>query len=71
MSYDKNKTNFTDAQIYDMLTNVPQANQGSNRSTAKYTTSNKLWHTSTNVQPWKFNVRKGDVIPAFLANPTK
>jgi RHS repeat-associated protein len=71
MSYDSKRTKFTGTQIHDMLTNVPAANQGSNRATARYTTNNLLWHTSTNVQPWEFNVKKGDVIPRPLVNPRR
>ena len=71
MSYDSKRTNFTHSQMNDMLGNVPMANQGSNRTTARYTTNNRLYHTSTNVQPWEFNVKKGDVIPAFLVNKKK
>ena len=68
MSYDSNLSNLTFSQMNDILGNVYDSNQGSNRTRARYTTSNRLYHTSTNVQPWEFNVKKGDVIPAFLVN---
>ena len=71
MSYDSKRVNITNDQILEILINIPAANQGSNRAIARYTTNNLLWHTSTNVEPWEFNVNKGDLIPRPLANPYK
>jgi hypothetical protein len=66
MSYDGGRK-LTKQQII-MLQGAPAGNSTSNRAVARYTTSNYFWNTSTNAQPWFFNVKKGDVIPRPLKN---
>ncbi|WP_026231596.1 RHS repeat protein [Neolewinella persica] len=63
MSYDNPKSVLTGSQMVNILSNVSDANRGSNREISKFTNTNWFYHTSTNIAPWGFNVKKGDIIP--------
>lgn len=67
MDYTNNRSSFSFEQL-NSIGNKGALNQGSPVQAAPYTTNNWLWNTSTNSQPWNFNVKKGDLIPTILKN---
>lgn len=71
MSYGSNRKDpFSVQQLNSIIggANSGQLNQGHPTQKSPFTSNNWLWNTSTNSQPYDFNVKKGDIIPTILKN---
>jgi RHS repeat-associated protein len=68
MSYDQERNNFTSLQIMQMfnMSHNGALNQGSNNERSIKSSNNWFFHTSTNEQPYKKNVKAGEIIPKTL-----
>ena len=65
MSYSNRGSAFTNEQvtfIYGDALNG-QLNKGSNSQPASASSNNRLWHASTQQEPYDFNIKKGQKIP--------
>lgn len=71
MSYSNFRTgSFSVQQLQDIVGSaVSTLNQGNPTQKSMNSSNNWIWHTSTNNQPYDFNVKKGDIIPIIIANP--
>ena len=77
MSYGNNRSgSFSIQQLNHIVGSSPNStigsagilNQGSPTQRATRSTNHWGWHTSTNTQPYDFNVKRGDIIPTILNN---
>jgi len=58
---------FSESQIFRMQFTVKyRQNSGKPTQKATETTNNWLWNTSSNLLPYDFNVKKGDIIPTIV-----
>lgn len=63
MSYGESRSSFSPSQVLNIKRTAEDFNHKPNHTIAPATTKNRLWHTSTNLEPYLFNVKKGDRIP--------
>jgi RHS repeat-associated protein len=69
MSYSNFRTgSFSVEQLQSIIGNANSGslNQGNPTQRASSTTNNWFWNTSTNTQPYDFNVKRGDIIPTII-----
>ncbi|MEC7262380.1 MAG: RHS repeat-associated core domain-containing protein, partial [Bacteroidota bacterium] len=70
MGYSGNFGSFSTSQLNKIIGgyNAGDLNKGNPTQRATGSSYNLLWHTSTNTEPYDFNVKKGDIIPTILNN---
>ncbi|WP_159025832.1 hypothetical protein [Aquimarina sp. Aq78] len=59
-----NRNHFTGSQLFIMA--GAEHNKGNPTQKAPYSTNNWIYNSSSNKQPWDFNVKKGDIIPTII-----
>lgn len=68
MSYGNRGTVFSGDQLRQitMASRNNELNKGGNSEIAGQSSNNRLWHASTQAQPYDFNVKQGQVIPKTI-----
>jgi len=72
MSYSNFRTgSFSVQQLQSIVGSAAggSLNQGNPTQKSMNSSNNWFWNTSTNTQPYDFNIKKGDIIPTIIANP--
>ncbi len=68
MSYDKSRTHFDFEQFQTIHGSIDDINKARNWSIQYETEDNTFWHTSSNLEPYDMDVKKGEKTPRRINN---